>query len=129
MPRKAKKNTQGAGTIRKRSDGRWEARVTTGINSGIGKPIRRSIYGDTQAAVRKKMTTILRELDLGTYQVPNKITVAAWMAEWLSTFCENDVKPLTLQSYRASIKNHIVPAIRAMKFRPPKGPTPPPVSL
>lgn len=37
------------------------------------------------------MTTILRELDRGTYQVPNKITVAAWMAEWLSTFCENDV--------------------------------------
>lgn len=48
MPRKAKKNAQGAGTIRKRSDGRWEARFTTGFNPATGKQIQKSIYGKTQ---------------------------------------------------------------------------------
>lgn len=33
----AGKNAKGSGTIRKRSDGRWEACYTTGIDSKTGK--------------------------------------------------------------------------------------------
>ena len=117
----AKRGANGGGTIRQRKDGRWEARITIGTNPGTGKPIRRSIYGDTQAAVRKEMTALLRELDRDTYQAPNKITVAAWMAEWLTTFCVNKVKPLTYQSYQAIIKNHIIPAIGAVELQAVKG--------
>ena len=117
----AKKNAQNSGTIRQRPDGRWEARITAGINPGTGKPIRRSIYGDTQAAVRKEMTAILRELDRGTYQPKNKITVAAWMAEWLNTFCMDKVKLLTFQSYQGIIKNHIVPALGAVELQAVRG--------
>ena len=49
MPRKSNtRAASGAGTIRQRPDGRWEARVTVGINPGTGKAIRRSIYGDAK---------------------------------------------------------------------------------
>lgn len=73
MPRKANtRAASGAGSIRQRPDGRWEARVTVGNDPGTGKPIRRSIYGETQAAVRKQMTAILREIDRGTYLTPQK---------------------------------------------------------
>ena len=34
------KNAKGSGTIRKRSDGRWEARYTTGIDPKTGKQIQ-----------------------------------------------------------------------------------------
>ena len=47
MPRKAKKNAQGAGTIRKRPDGRWEARYTVGFDPMTGKQKQKSIYGKT----------------------------------------------------------------------------------
>ena len=67
------------------------------------------------------MTAILRELDKGTYQAPEKVTVAQWMDEWLSTFCANKVKPLTLQSYQGIIKNHIIPAIGSLKLQAVKG--------
>lgn len=67
------------------------------------------------------MTAILRELDRGTYQPPNKITVSAWMEEWLSTFCAGKVKLLTFQSYQGIIKNHIVPAIGAVELQVVKG--------
>ena len=73
------KAAQNAGSIRQRKNGKWEARVTIGTDPGTGKPIRRSIYGDTQASVRKEMTAILRELDTGRYQAPEKVTVAEWM--------------------------------------------------
>lgn len=121
MARKSTRNASGGGTIRQRPDGRWEARVTVGHNPGTGKPIRRSIYGSTQAEVRKQMTAVLRELDRGTYQAPNRITTAAWFEEWLTTFCANKVKPLTYQSYAGIIKNHIVPAIGAVELQAVKG--------
>lgn len=47
------KKAAGEGTIRKRSDGRWEAIVTIGTDPGTGRPIRRSVYGSTQAEVRR----------------------------------------------------------------------------
>lgn len=121
MPRK--KNTraaQGTGSIRQRPDGRWEARVTVGTNPGTGKPIRRSIYGETQAAVRKEMTSVLREVDRGTYQTPNKITVKEWLKIWLDTYCSG-LKPLTLSAYDAAIRTHILPAIGAVQLQAVKG--------
>lgn len=121
MPRKPTRNAQGGGTIRQRANGLWEARYTVGRDPGTGKQIQRSIYGSTQKEVRQKLAQITASIDKGTYQTPNKITVSAWMDEWLTTFCENKVKPLTLQSYRASIKNHIVPAIGAMELQAVKG--------
>lgn len=121
METKKKKAAQGAGTIRQRSDGRWEARVTVGTDPGTGKPIRRSIYGDTQAEVRKQMTAILREIDRGTYQTPDKTTVSRWMTTWMETYCEGKVKPLTYQTYQGVIKNHINPHIGALQVQKVKG--------
>ncbi len=115
------KAAQNAGSIRQRKNGKWEARVTVGTDPGTGKPIRRSIYGNTQAEVRKQMIAVLRELDKNTYQAPEKVTVAQWMEEWLSTFCANKVKPLTLQSYQGIIKNHIIPAIGSLRLQAVKG--------
>ncbi len=115
----AKRNA--AGSIRQRPDGRWEARVTIGTNPGTGKPIRRSLYGDTQKEVRQKMTAVLRDLDNGTYQAPNKITVSEWMNQWLTTFCANKIKPLTYISYETAIRNHINPAIGAMELQAVRG--------
>lgn len=43
------------------------------------------------------------------------------MNEWLTTFCANKVKPLTLSSYSAMIKNHIVPAFGAVELQAVKG--------
>ena len=110
-----------AGSIRQRPDGRWEARVTVGTNPGTGKPIRRSLYGNTQKEVRQKMTTVLRELDSGTYQAPNRITVAEWMDEWLNVFCANKVKPSTYHSYQSSIRLYINPVIGAMPLQSVRG--------
>ena len=102
----AKRNAQGAGSIRQRKDGTWEARVTIGTNPGTGKPDRRSIYGKTQKEVRQKMTEMINALDKGTYQAPNKLTVSSWLQEWLTAYCANKVKPLTLSSYQGIIRNN-----------------------
>lgn len=121
MPRKSTRAAQGAGSIRQRPDGRWEARVTVGIDLGTGKPDRKSVYGKTQAEVRKKMTAIQRAVDSGTYQAPDKTSVSEWLDDWMKTFCAVKVKPLTYSSYEVAIRNHIKPAIGALKLQAVKG--------
>lgn len=118
---KNSRSAAGAGSIRQRADGTWEARVTIGADPGTGKPDRKSVYGKTQAEVRKKMTVIQRAVDAGTYQAPDKTTVSEWLNEWMKTFCAAKVKPLTYSSYDVAIKNHIKPAIGALKVQSVRG--------
>ena len=53
-----KSNTRaahGAGSIRQRPDGTWEARFVTGHDPGSGKAVRKSVYAKTQKEVRQKL--------------------------------------------------------------------------
>lgn len=111
MPRKSKKNAQGAGTIRKRSDGRWEARFTTGFDPATGKQVQKSIYGKTQKEVRERLSQAVTELDTGTYLEPTKDTVAEWLDAWLETYVTYSVKPYTSASYERVIRNYLKPSL------------------
>ena len=111
----AKKNANGAGTIRQRSDGRWEARYTAGFDTGTGKQIQRSLYGSTQKEVRQKLAQITAELDTGAYIEPSKLTVGKWLSIWLTDYNSN-VKPFTLRAYQDRVNLHIVPALGAVKL-------------
>ena len=115
------KRANGEGTIRKRKDGKWEARITVGTDPCTGKVVRRSFYGNTQAEVREKLASVINALDMGTYQRPSKITVEQWMGEWLDTFCANKIKPLTYASYHGIIKKHINPNIGSVKLQSVQG--------
>ena len=86
------KNAKGSGTIRKRSDGRWEARYTTGIAPKTGKQTQKSVYGKTQKEVRQKLTEVTAEIDSGTYLEQTKDTVGEWLDTWLKTYALYSVK-------------------------------------
>lgn len=116
MARKNSRTANGAGSIRQRSDGRWEARYTAGTNPGTGKPIRRSIYGVTQGGVKKRLTAILHELDEGTYTPPQKMKLSAWLDIWLKEYVENSVKPNTYRTYKVQAEAHIKPALGATEL-------------
>lgn len=116
MPRKAKKNAQGAGTIRKRSDGRWEARCTVGFDPATGKQKQKSIYGKTQKEVRERLAEITTELDDGTYMEPTKNTVSEWLEVWLETYVRFSVKPYTLDAYQRVCRNYLSPALGMLRL-------------
>ncbi len=112
---KSKRAAQGAGTIRQRPDGRWEARYTVGRDPGTGKQIQRSIYGATQAEVLKKLQQVSVELESGAYIEPSKMTVGQWLDIWLEEYLGN-VKPRTVISYAEHCRLHIKPALGAVKL-------------
>ena len=103
----AKKRANGEGTIRKRANGTWEARYCVEEN---GETVRRSVYGKTQAEVRKKLTEVGSEIDRGDYIKPDKITLAEWFDTWQADYLSN-VKPSTKAQYDYQARIHIKPKL------------------
>lgn len=110
MTTKATKNAKGGGTIRKRSDGRWEARYTLGIDPKTGKQIQKSVYGKTQKEVRQKLTAITAEIDDGTYMDIPRLKTADWLNTWVAEYVGN-VKSSTRKSYQDHVRLNIIPYI------------------
>lgn len=101
--KKSKRKANGEGYIRQRSDGRWEAQV-----SMDGK--RKSLYGGTQLEVRKKLTALQAENDMGYYSPTTDMTVEKWLEMWSQDYwC--GLADSTRKRYREAIERHIVPQI------------------
>ena len=93
-----RKRANGEGSIRKRSNGTWEARVTVGVNPETGKLISKSVYGRTQKEVREKLNALQAKeqqvvdppaanpgLSTEATDVPEQkeMTVGEWLDTWL----------------------------------------------
>ena len=98
------------GTIRKRSDGRWEARCTVGYDDD-GKQVQRSIYGKTRAEVMQQLNQILVSMAANEYIAPSKMTVGIWFETWLKNYAQVAIRPSTYISYEGYIYNHIKPKL------------------
>ena len=118
----ARKAAAGSGTIRKKTVTRngkqytfWEARYTAGTDPGTGKQIQRSISGKTQKEVARKLKEATAAIDAGTYIAPSKLTVGEWLNVWTKDYL-GGVKPFTVSAYTATIRNHIKPALGAIRL-------------
>lgn len=116
MPRKSNtRAAQGAGSIRQRPDGTWEARYLVGRDPGTGKQLRKSVYGRTQKEVRQKLAQAIAAVDNGDYFEPSKMTLAQWLDIWTTDYM-SDKKYLTVKHYKAQVNTHIKPALGAVKL-------------
>lgn len=116
MPRKSNtRAAQGAGSIRQRADGTWEARFIVGHDPGTGKPVRKSVYGKTQKEVRQKLAQAVAAVDNKAYREPCKMTLGEWLDIWADTYLEG-VKPRTVKIYKDDIRLHIKPYLAAVKL-------------
>lgn len=107
----AKRRSNGEGSIRKRSDGRWEGRYTAGINSETGKAICKNVLGKTQAEVREKLKIAIENAKGLDIQQAEKYTLAQWMHLWYENFAKINLRPASHKTYEGYMKNHINPNI------------------
>ena len=112
----AKKRGQNEGSIRKRTDGTWEARVTVGMLAN-GKQKRKSIYGKTRQEVSAKMTDLLNNLQKGIITNPTEMTLSEWLDYYMPECKKRFVKPTTYINYTVKVENHIKPAIGHYKLK------------
>ena len=101
-----KRRPQGDGTIRKRSDGRWEARIIIG-HKNDGSPMYKSAFAKTQKSALKQLHQLLdlyRDVDL-TEEC--RMTLGEWMDKWLDEYMIFTVRESTLDSYRCLTENQV----------------------
>ena len=105
-----KRRPQGDGTIRKRSDGRWEARIIVG-HKNDGSPMYKSAFAKTQKSSLKQLHQLIelyRDVDLTE---DCRMTVGEWLDKWLDEYMIFTIRESTLDSYRAMVKNQVKPFI------------------
>lgn len=101
--------------IRKRKDGRWEARIIATYDL-LGKAKYRSFYGKTYLEAKEKRNNYIRDGFRNQYNkdyVPlnnKKITVRQVMYEWMA-FRKDSVKESTFAHYTNLLERHILPTL------------------
>ncbi|WP_329104577.1 site-specific integrase [Streptomyces sp. NBC_01439] len=95
MPDPIKKITLRNGKVR------WRAVVDAGHDEN-GKRIQLTITKDTQTEVKNERARIQAGRAAGTLIVPNKITLAEWLDQWLE-YKRRDVEETTIRTYRLAL--------------------------
>ncbi|WP_327208506.1 site-specific integrase [[Kitasatospora] papulosa] len=109
MAAQRKRNPNGAGTITKRKDGRYQAAVY--VLQPDGTRARKFAYGKTWAECDTKRRELLAKVDQGV-PVPTR---SAKLSEWLPYWLDNVVKPRrklsTYDKYEAHVRLYLVPMV------------------
>ena len=112
----AKKRANGEGNIRKRKDGRWEARYTAGHDPKTGKRIIKNVLGKTQAEVREKLKRALEETNGMDVARADDFTVATWLKTWYDLYAKPNVRVATADRYDLMINTYTIPRIGNIKL-------------
>lgn len=110
------KRGQGEGTISKRPDGTWWARITIG-RTADGKQKRKAFYGKTRKEVQEKLTAALNDMNRNVYIEPAKITVSQWMNTYLMDYKKNSVRPTTFGIYELQVRTMINPILGGYRLK------------
>ncbi|MFF3558510.1 tyrosine-type recombinase/integrase [Streptomyces sp. NPDC002574] len=114
MPGQRKRNPNGAGTITKRKDGRYQAAVY--VLQPDGTRARKFAYGKTWVECDVKRRELLAKVESGI-PVPTR---SAKLGEWLPYWLENVIKPrrkrTTFAKYEVHVRLYLVPMLGAKKL-------------
>ncbi|MFF6877045.1 tyrosine-type recombinase/integrase [Streptomyces sp. NPDC012474] len=114
MAQQRKRNPNGAGTITKRKDGRFQCAVY--VLQPDGTRARKFAYGQTWAECDAKRRELLDKVDQGV-PVPTK---SAKLSDWLPYWLDNVIKPRrklsTFDKYEAHVRLYLVPLLGAKRL-------------
>ena len=100
----AKRRPSGDGMVRKRNDGRWEGRIVVGHKDN-GNPIYRYVLAKTQAELTQKLHNMIETYRDADLNEDCNMLLSDWLDKWLNEYINCYVRPNTLFSYAAMIKN------------------------
>lgn len=103
----AKRRANGEGSIRKRSDGRWEGRYTVGYDPETGKQKFKNVLGKTQTEVKEKLKAAIEESKDLDINRADQFTLAEWLQYWLDNYGKVYLRPSSLTNYTGFLDNQI----------------------
>ena len=104
--KKAMRRGHNEGNIRQRADGRWEVRLSAGIDYKTGKPKRTSTCCNTRQEAVAILQQQAHEVRTQGWRDPMSVTLGEWYEYWLDTYMKDTVKQSTYASYRSYLNKH-----------------------
>src|SRR6266849_2744298 len=113
------KRDHGDGGIDQRGSDRWRLRWRVG-----GKRFTKSFHGSKRTA-QTELRRLLKSADDGTHVAPDRITLGAWIEQWIALLERRDgddtatvrrrglVNARTLERYAELLRFHVVPTLGA----------------
>ena len=106
-----KKRKYGSGTVRKRSDGRWEGRLIVEY-SVDGKPKTKSVLAQTKTECLEKLKKAQEEIHVvNNNKIDVDMTFGSWLDFWYINYHKFTIKESTRAKMENEIYNHIIPSI------------------
>ena len=107
----SKRRKQGEGTLRKRADGRWEARVVIGYDEK-GNPITKNVTAMEKGECLEKLEQLKEKCGVQlTGKVKAEMAFGDWLDFWYQQYAKQTLRPTTQSGYENMIYNHIIPDI------------------
>jgi len=113
---------KGEGSIRKRSDGSWEARYSY-IDEASGKRKYKSVYANSKTDVKDKLKDLIDKIenppdpDEEALKKVSDITLGEWLDTWMTEYKKNSIRSTTYTGYHNAIEGHIRPGLGNMKLQ------------
>lgn len=111
-----KKRANGEGSIRKRSDGRWEGRYTAGHDPATGKQIFKNVLAKTQSECREKLKAAIEANEGLDLTRSDDCTLAQWLRYWLDNYGKMYLRPSSMTNYSGFLENQIAGSIGKIKL-------------
>ena len=95
--KKALRRGHNEGNIRQRTDGRWEVRLSAGIDYKTGKPRRTSTCCNTRQEAIAVLQQQAHEVRTQDWRDPMSVTLGEWYEYWLDTYMKDWYRPKKAQ--------------------------------
>ncbi|MEU6764813.1 site-specific integrase [Streptomyces sp. NPDC046853] len=109
MATQRKRNPNGAGTITKRKDGRFQCAVY--VLQPDGTRARKFAYGKTWAECDTKRRELLSKVDNGIPVPTRSAKLADWLPYWLENMIQPRRKRTTYAKYEVHVRLYLVPML------------------
>ena len=107
----AKKRKSGTGTVRQRSDGRWEGRVVIGYDDN-GLPKTKNVLAKTKRECQEKLRQLTESMvGRNDRKVKPDMLFGDWLCCWYETHSKPTLRASTQNNYENVIHNHVLPEI------------------
>ena len=99
-----RKRKSGDGTVRLRTDGRWEGRVVIGYDDK-GLPKTKNVLAKTKGECVEKLTALKNSIVPSvSVKVRSDTSFGEWLESWYEKYCKPQLRPSSYKSYEGSIR-------------------------
>lgn len=105
------------GHIVKRSKGSWTLVLNLGLNPATGRRKQQwvTVKGNKKEAERK-LAELVHQADSGIPPDTTRVKVKDYLTAWLRDVVAVRNRPRTAEAYTTIVRNHIIPAVGALKL-------------